>query len=81
MQLENETELLAQLRLKLGPAADGGKLLFQLRSARGKMHWAGASPTTKGTEQSIEDRIQFILHITAGYRYHVPWDAKDVPLS
>ncbi|GIL82385.1 hypothetical protein Vretimale_11837 [Volvox reticuliferus] len=39
-QVPNEQALVAELRAKLGPGADPGKLLFQIRSARGKTHWA-----------------------------------------
>ncbi|GFR45004.1 hypothetical protein Agub_g6314 [Astrephomene gubernaculifera] len=39
-QLPNEDALVAELRAKLGPGADPEKLLFQVRSSRGKTHWA-----------------------------------------
>ncbi|GLI70760.1 hypothetical protein VaNZ11_015789, partial [Volvox africanus] len=39
-QVPNEQALVTELRAKLGPGADPGKLLFQIRSARGKTHWA-----------------------------------------
>ena len=41
--LPNEQELLVELRRKLGCWADQGKLLYQVRSSRGKLHWAGRS--------------------------------------
>eukprot|EP00877_Chromochloris_zofingiensis_P008437 jgi/Chrzof1/3847/Cz13g11010.t1 len=38
--VENEDELLANLRQKVGPYADVDKLLFFLRISKGKVHWA-----------------------------------------
>jgi hypothetical protein len=40
-QIDNEPELLAQLRAKLGPDPTDDHLLFHIRNARGKLHWAG----------------------------------------
>ncbi|EFJ40895.1 hypothetical protein VOLCADRAFT_119827, partial [Volvox carteri f. nagariensis] len=36
----NEQALVAELQAKLGPGADPERLLFQIRSSRGKTHWA-----------------------------------------
>ncbi len=40
LQVENEKELLQTLRAKLGPTPDEDRLLYHIRSARGKLHWA-----------------------------------------
>lgn len=40
LQLPNEQSLVAELRAKLGPGPDQDKILFSIRSARGKTHWA-----------------------------------------
>lgn len=40
MQVENEEELLAQLREKVGMYASADRLLYHIRAARGKLHWS-----------------------------------------
>jgi hypothetical protein len=45
VQVDNEDELLAILRVKLGPLPPTTALLHHLRTARGKIHWAGVSCT------------------------------------
>ncbi|KAG1658762.1 hypothetical protein FOA52_001304 [Chlamydomonas sp. UWO 241] len=39
-RIENEVELAAQLRLKLGPHADDQRVLYHVRASGGKLHWA-----------------------------------------
>lgn len=40
-QIPNEVELLRELRAKVGPHSNNQRLLFHIRSSRGKLHWAG----------------------------------------
>lgn len=40
-ELAGEQQLVQELRQRLGCHADEGRLLYQVRSSRGKMHWAG----------------------------------------
>ncbi|MEW5308256.1 MAG: hypothetical protein WDW38_000229 [Sanguina aurantia] len=38
--IPNEVELLRELRAKVGPHSNNQRLLFHIRSSRGKLHWA-----------------------------------------
>ena len=46
-EVENELQLVEELRLKTGPHADPGRLLHHVRGARGKLHWAGENPSMR----------------------------------
>ena len=38
---EGELDRVTELRIKTGPHADHQRLLYHVRGARGKLHWAG----------------------------------------